>query len=153
MGYHAWLFFFFFQAEDGIRDKLVTGVQTCALPILRSSVAGVSLNLKRIAGTRSTPDTAALEASGAPAASSAPAAAMGAFKAPKLRRDRSFARSARTARAWRRHTPSLRKSNPLISRRMRGGGACWARVAPGTLSAQTTATNTSERGVTGILGA
>src|SRR5205823_11424271 len=24
----------FFQAEDGIRDKLVTGVQTCALPIL-----------------------------------------------------------------------------------------------------------------------
>src|SRR5687767_14817063 len=29
--YH--LFLFFFQAEDGIRDKLVTGVQTCALPI------------------------------------------------------------------------------------------------------------------------
>src|SRR2546425_12836121 len=29
------IFFFFFQAEDGIRDKLVTGVQTCALPILR----------------------------------------------------------------------------------------------------------------------
>src|SRR6266404_4691747 len=25
--------FFFFQAEDGIRAKLVTGVQTCALPI------------------------------------------------------------------------------------------------------------------------
>src|SRR3989441_7083979 len=31
MMYHT--FFFFFQAEDGIRDKLVTGVQTCALPI------------------------------------------------------------------------------------------------------------------------
>src|SRR5215204_7493777 len=30
-------FFFFFQAEDGIRDHCVTGVQTCALPIwLRS---------------------------------------------------------------------------------------------------------------------
>src|SRR5439155_4270952 len=28
------LFFFFFQAEDGIRDGHVTGVQTCALPIL-----------------------------------------------------------------------------------------------------------------------
>src|SRR6266566_4933323 len=28
------LFFFFFQAEDGIRDYKVTGVQTCALPIL-----------------------------------------------------------------------------------------------------------------------
>src|SRR5207244_10612088 len=27
------LFLFFFQAEDGIRDDLVTGVQTCALPI------------------------------------------------------------------------------------------------------------------------
>ena len=25
-------FFFFFQAEDGIRDRDVTGVQTCALP-------------------------------------------------------------------------------------------------------------------------
>src|SRR5260221_2105069 len=29
------LFFFFFQAEDGIRDHCVTGVQTCALPISR----------------------------------------------------------------------------------------------------------------------
>src|SRR2546430_7279198 len=28
--------FFFFQAEDGIRDLTVTGVQTCALPISRS---------------------------------------------------------------------------------------------------------------------
>ena len=27
------MFFFFFQAEDGIRDTSVTGVQTCALPI------------------------------------------------------------------------------------------------------------------------
>src|SRR5437016_8389425 len=27
------IFFFFFQAEDGIRDWSVTGVQTCALPI------------------------------------------------------------------------------------------------------------------------
>src|SRR6266511_5114447 len=29
-----YFFFFFFQAEDGIRDFHVTGVQTCALPIL-----------------------------------------------------------------------------------------------------------------------
>src|SRR5258708_14164270 len=29
---------FFFQAEDGIRDDLVTGVQTCALPILITPV-------------------------------------------------------------------------------------------------------------------
>src|SRR2546425_12988285 len=31
--YGSIIYFFFFQAEDGIRDKLVTGVQTCALPI------------------------------------------------------------------------------------------------------------------------
>src|SRR5688572_31425929 len=30
---YTFLFFFFFQAEDGIRDLTVTGVQTCALPI------------------------------------------------------------------------------------------------------------------------
>src|SRR5437868_12332996 len=32
-------FFFFFQAEDGIRDRNVTGVQTCALPISGSPLA------------------------------------------------------------------------------------------------------------------
>src|SRR5687767_4381316 len=32
---------FFFQAEDGIRDKLVTGVQTCALPIYPASVRDI----------------------------------------------------------------------------------------------------------------
>src|SRR3990172_11643930 len=32
--------FFFFQAEDGIRDVAVTGVQTCALPILTASDCG-----------------------------------------------------------------------------------------------------------------
>src|SRR6266536_5169183 len=31
-------FFFFFQAEDGIRDPLVTGVQTCALPISQARI-------------------------------------------------------------------------------------------------------------------
>src|SRR5688572_31706809 len=31
--YVCLFFFFFFQAEDGIRDLTVTGVQTCALPI------------------------------------------------------------------------------------------------------------------------
>src|SRR2546427_13086278 len=31
-------FFFFFQAEDGIRDLTVTGVQTCALPICGRNV-------------------------------------------------------------------------------------------------------------------
>src|SRR5437879_11470800 len=32
--YVVFCFFLFFQAEDGIRDTSVTGVQTCALPIL-----------------------------------------------------------------------------------------------------------------------
>src|SRR3989454_9391011 len=36
--YAYWSFFFFFQAEDGIRDYKVTGVQTCALPILPERV-------------------------------------------------------------------------------------------------------------------
>src|SRR6267378_99531 len=43
-------FFFFFQAEDGIRDLYVTGVQTCALPILVEVLAdmeraGVKINV------------------------------------------------------------------------------------------------------------
>src|SRR5436305_4005707 len=38
-------FFFFFQAEDGIRDADVTGVQTCALPICRAGSALVRLLL------------------------------------------------------------------------------------------------------------
>src|SRR5882672_11583329 len=34
-------FFFFFQAEDGIRDHCVTGVQTCALPISKDNTPAV----------------------------------------------------------------------------------------------------------------
>src|SRR5216683_8422328 len=37
------LFFFFFQAEDGIRDLIVTGVQTCALPISAVAVTEVEI--------------------------------------------------------------------------------------------------------------
>src|SRR5207248_5424117 len=49
-------FCFFFQAEDGIRDRTVTGVQTCALPIstplyfaerLTNKLAGAKIYLKR----------------------------------------------------------------------------------------------------------
>src|SRR2546429_4080655 len=38
------LFFFFFQAEDGIRDVAVTGVQTCALPIYAREVLALQPN-------------------------------------------------------------------------------------------------------------
>src|SRR6266478_7981801 len=37
------VFFFFFQAEDGIRDLTVTGVQTCALPISGSEDEAASI--------------------------------------------------------------------------------------------------------------
>src|SRR5260221_1291446 len=42
-------FFFFFQAEDGIRDHCVTGVQTCALPILFAIAIGLIAIAKFIA--------------------------------------------------------------------------------------------------------
>src|SRR5256884_170750 len=41
-------FFFFFQAEDGIRDVAVTGVQTCALPICSLALRQTSRALRRI---------------------------------------------------------------------------------------------------------
>src|SRR5699024_11766036 len=49
---------FFFQAEDGIRDRNVTGVQTCALPILRRQALSYAIDRKAICdslffGTRS----------------------------------------------------------------------------------------------------
>src|SRR5215210_8799138 len=40
------LLFFFFQAEDGIRDTSVTGVQTCALPISPLDPLALSFQLK-----------------------------------------------------------------------------------------------------------
>ena len=40
------IIFFFFQAEDGIRDIGVTGVQTCALPISIARGAAVALSMQ-----------------------------------------------------------------------------------------------------------
>src|SRR2546422_3873615 len=42
--------FFFFQAEDGIRDVAVTGVQTCALPISMPGGAGFGPNYGKSLG-------------------------------------------------------------------------------------------------------
>src|SRR6266496_3701691 len=50
--------FFFFQAEDGIRDLYVTGVQTCALPILalhRTTPAGDEQRVLRLGTSRARP--------------------------------------------------------------------------------------------------
>src|SRR5699024_12161192 len=44
MRLHLIIVFFFFQAEDGIRDRNVTGVQTCALPISSSIDRGLPLH-------------------------------------------------------------------------------------------------------------
>src|SRR6266516_392650 len=53
-------FFFFFQAEDGIRDRTVTGVQTCALPI--STCGRSAFSTGSVAGIR--PATPSVERSG-----------------------------------------------------------------------------------------
>src|SRR5437667_8139889 len=51
-------FCFFFQAEDGIRDRDVTGVQTCALPISRPGEGQGGLpTIMRIASGASRPET------------------------------------------------------------------------------------------------
>src|SRR6266550_7403974 len=45
--------FFFFQAEDGIRDVAVTGVQTCALPIFAGDgAAGGDTDFQNLEGER-----------------------------------------------------------------------------------------------------
>src|SRR5438874_4426606 len=52
-------FFFFFQAEDGIRDLYVTGVQTCALPILdRGVIVRGGNGRQRAAGAGGIPQAA-----------------------------------------------------------------------------------------------
>src|SRR5947209_14296821 len=48
----CYIFFFFFQAEDGIRDIGVTGVQTCALPILTLPRASDPSGWRRVACAR-----------------------------------------------------------------------------------------------------
>jgi len=45
LAFGSWPGFFFFQAEDGIRDRDVTGVQTCALPIKEKERLNAKLSL------------------------------------------------------------------------------------------------------------
>src|SRR2546430_9487185 len=53
--------FFFFQAEDGIRDLTVTGVQTCALPILLPLVASGALAVSNPSPAKPAPDPRELQ--------------------------------------------------------------------------------------------
>src|SRR2546422_7683964 len=59
--------FFFFQAEDGIRDVAVTGVQTCALPIFFSAFVGVRLPIWAWRKQNRLADAARADSSGAAA--------------------------------------------------------------------------------------
>src|SRR5438094_1274435 len=100
-------FFFFFQAEDGIRDRTVTGVQTCALPISSGQInlsvlpAGVGMTLG--AGAISL-------GNGAPASGSVIVQSSGALNAAQFaagtirseeRRVGKECRSGGSARCWR----------------------------------------------------
>src|SRR5215208_2210606 len=74
--------FFFFQAEDGIRDGHVTGVQTCALPISASRVtytrsfpSGVTRSMSALSGiTYALSGSAGSSASGKPKSDGSPSA-------------------------------------------------------------------------------
>src|SRR2546426_4899784 len=103
----AVVFIFFFQAEDGIRDYKVTGVQTCALPIYRgrsrSPPSAAARDRRRAAGTprRSRRDRGADRSRATP------------WAAPRRRTGRSRGRFPPDARArpprrspcsWRRRT-------------------------------------------------
>src|SRR5260370_31503609 len=57
-------FIFFFQAEDGIRDSSVTGVQTCALPILLDQLTLLDSKMEEVADAVNKNDTEALLANG-----------------------------------------------------------------------------------------
>src|SRR5206468_9631591 len=64
------LLFFFFQAEDGIRDLIVTGVQTCALPIYRRMISCATSICRATSGfialTRKVPSAASVAVSTSP---------------------------------------------------------------------------------------
>src|SRR5256884_115942 len=84
---------FFFQAEDGIRDVAVTGVQTCALPISNISEAVVSWTSPRAIAT--CPATSSTSARPLFAGSAFPArrsAATAAAESPRASRDRKSTR-------------------------------------------------------------
>src|SRR5256885_5352650 len=58
--------FFFFQAEDGIRDYKVTGVQTCALPILDALPDGEAVKFRALLDQRLHPSFPHEQAIGQP---------------------------------------------------------------------------------------
>src|SRR5256885_5864616 len=59
-GVRRFMFCFFFQAEDGIRDYKVTGVQTCALPIFKGLRQPALSGMSSSTSVRNTYSTAAM---------------------------------------------------------------------------------------------
>src|SRR5690349_22002276 len=66
MCFIVFFIFFFFQAEDGIRDLYVTGVQTCALPISFFCISGSEF-VEMFVGDRSTNSEPLMQKNGTPA--------------------------------------------------------------------------------------
>src|SRR5207249_3745417 len=96
--------FFFFQAEDGIRDRNVTRVQTCALPISARS------RCARRSSKRCTRNWASAGSS----AISAPMSAYGSARTTTTRTTSFAARSHRSPRSWRPvHTSAISAPQPL----------------------------------------
>src|SRR2546426_6064260 len=109
--------FFFFQAEDGIRDYKVTGVQTCALPIsLRAPAAGSRARAPRLQGRE--PPGAAAPGAGRLAPHLVVLAAPDAGRLPRGRRGGGGGRGAR-GRGGRRVGASARSPGPARAPRGR----------------------------------
>src|SRR5438270_963553 len=86
-------FFFFFQAEDGIRDLTVTGVQTCALPILDGGDTGRrDRPRRRLQAARNGPPARGASAGGAPGLRRGLAGRPGSGRLPPLDRPGSAGR-------------------------------------------------------------
>src|SRR5258708_15202198 len=122
--------FFFFQAEDGIRDDLVTGVQTCALPICCSgavqqvwsacprSVAGSHVEERRYEIRLRNANLAAISADGGQRADRRDYVAGSAPFRPPAHLEKAF-RRARPRRACRR--PRIRNRCLLVPPARAGG--------------------------------
>src|SRR3989441_8152690 len=116
-------YFFFFQAEDGIRDKLVTGVQTCASDLGAGAPQDAALSLWE--GGRERRDTLRFDAGGRAELRLAPGVYRYAAAAPPSARggERGLVAVEMNSDEWRAPgaaRPPPRRAPPLPPRR--GGG-------------------------------
>src|SRR6266850_3992266 len=89
------IYFFFFQAEDGIRDYKVTGVQTCALPISPRAAVASTDPTGRSPRRGSAPCASARLRAVGPTSGSGRSARAGSARAPRSRRRRQSRRLGR----------------------------------------------------------